>query len=240
MKGFLTIVFSLLLCFSGFSQETGDYDYNREFIWGATKATNSGLIGGLILRYGMKLNEKRYHHLSLEAVNIKHPQEKRDFRSTGTFIRGKINYLYSIRLAYGREWLLFKKAPQQGVQISGIVSAGPSIGLEAPYYISYSNSSGIMKVQYNPKIHYPEYIRGSTGTFQSIGNSKLVPGIHSKASLSFEFGAFKSNVVGVETGFMIEAFSRGIAILGNLNDPDAFKRSVYPNAFVTLYYGSRM
>jgi len=240
MKGYLIIAFSLLLCYPGFAQETGDYDYSREFIWGATKATNSGLIGGLILRYGMKLQDRRYHHVSLEAVNIKHPQEKREFRSTGTFIRGKVNYLYSIRLAYGREWLLFKKAPQQGVQISGIISAGPSIGLEAPYYISFSSSEGIIKVPYTPGVHHPEYIRGSTGTFQSIADSKVVPGVNSKAALSFEFGAFKSNVVGLETGFMFEAFSRGIAILGNQNNPDAFKRSVYPNAYVTLYYGTRL
>lgn len=240
MRNSLVILFLMVFALPAVqAQETGDYDYKREFIWGGTKATNSGLIGGLILRYGMKLDERKYHHVALEAVNIKHPQERRDFRSTGTFIRGKINYLYSVRLMYGREWMMFKKAPQQGVQISGIIAAGPSIGLEAPYYVSYSTDQGIVKVQYHPDL-YEEYIRSSTAILQSIGNSKLVPGINAKSSLSFEFGAFKSNVVGVETGFMLEAYSRGITILANEQNPRMFTRSVFPNAFVTLYYGTRL
>jgi hypothetical protein len=217
------------------AQTTTDYDYSREFIWGVTKATNSGLIGGLVLKYGSSLKEKRFQSFALELVNIKHPQEQRQYTTTGTYIWGKTNYLFSIRAQYGREWVLFKKAPQQGVQISGILAAGPSLGLEAPYYINYgSDFSNIRRVQFDYKEHVPQNIRGTSNIFNSIGDSKLVPGYNLKSSLAFEFGTFRSNVMGLETGFMFEGFSREINILSNHNNQQFF-----PNAFVTLYYGSR-
>jgi hypothetical protein len=215
------------------AQGTGDYEYNREFIWGVTKSTNSGLIGGLILKYGFSLGERKYQTFGLEMVNIKHPQEQRQFTTTGTFIWGKTNYLYSVRMQYGREWLLFKKAPQQGVQVSGILAAGPSLGLEAPYYVNYGSHNNVRRVQFDPALTY-EDIRGAGNIFHSIGNAKLVPGFNVKSSLSFEFGTFRSNVMGLETGFMFEGFSREINMLSNQNSQQFF-----PNAFVTLYYGSR-
>jgi hypothetical protein len=215
------------------AQGTGDYEYNREFIWGVTKATNSGLIGGLVLKYGSSLGERKYQTFGLEMVNIKHPQEQRQFTTTGTYIWGKTNYLYSVRLQYGREWIVFKKAPQQGVQISGILSAGPSMGLEAPYYLNYGPHNDVQRVLFNPSLSY-ENIRGTGNIFYSIGKAKLVPGFNAKSSLSFEFGTFRSNVMGLETGFMFEGFSREINILSNQNNQQFF-----PNAFVTLYYGSR-
>jgi hypothetical protein len=215
------------------AQGTGDYDYTREFIWGVTKSTNSGLIGGIVMKYGMTLGEKQYQTFGLEMVNIKHPQEQRQFTTTGTFIWGKTNYLYSVRMQYGREWILFRKAPQQGVQVSGLVAGGPSLGLEAPYYLNVGSHNNIQRRQFNPSMNYEE-IRGTGNIFHSIGNAKLVPGLNAKTSLSFEFGTFRSNVMGLETGFMLEGFSREINILSNHNN-----QQIFPNAFVTLYYGSR-
>ncbi len=218
------------------AQGTSDYEYEREFIWGATKATNSGLIGGVVVKFGVVAGEKQFQTFSLELVNIKHPQEKRvnSYHNTGTFIWGKTNYLFSIRPQYGREWVFFKKAAQQGVQISGIVAGGPSLGIEAPYYINYGNFNNIQRVQYDPNVHSSEHIRGVGNVFQSLGNAKLVPGFNVKSSLAFEFGTFKSNVMGLETGFMFEGFSREINMLSNHNNQQFF-----PNAFVTLYYGTR-
>ncbi|MGK7393696.1 MAG: hypothetical protein ACNS62_03950 [Candidatus Cyclobacteriaceae bacterium M3_2C_046] len=241
MKVLFRIALIFLLFISAISaraQETGDYEYSSEFIWGVTKATNSGLIGGLIFKMGKEIGPNRFQSFGLELVNIKHPQEERHYSYTGnTFIWAKKNYLYSIRLQYGREWILFKKAPQQGVQINGILAGGPSIGLEAPYYIEYeSGAGGSSKVPYDPTagVHDYNQILGTGNIFQGIEESQIVPGLNLKAALSFEFGTFKSNVVGLEAGAMLEAFSRKIIIIPNTDN-----YSVFPNAFITLFYGSR-
>jgi hypothetical protein len=228
----VALLITLISTTTVLGQESGDYDYGSEFIWGVTKASNSGLIGGLIFKYSRAATKTSYHTFGLEMVNIKHPKEARYYSFTGnTFIWGKQNYLYSVRLNYGRDWILFRKAPQQGVQINGNLSAGPSIGLQAPYYIEYE---GRGREQFNPAVHDFNYILGTGNIFQGIEDSEIKIGANVKASLSFEFGTFKTNVVGFETGFMMEAFANQVVIM-----PNAENRALYPNAFITLYYGSR-
>lgn len=224
------------------AQRRNEPDYNREFIWGITKATNSGLIGGLTFKYNLALSEFQYHGLVLDLVNIKHPQESRVFSNlTGnTFILGKSNYLYNIRLSYNREIVIFKKAPQQGVQINLIGSLGPTLGLESPYYIEIQSEAGgrsTRKVPFDYRRHFnnsQSAILGAGNIFQGLGESQVVPGATAKIAVAFEFGTFKSNVVGIETGFIIDAFSREIIIM-----PTTQNSALFPAVYATLFYGSR-
>ncbi|MGF1638933.1 MAG: hypothetical protein ACFCUU_17795 [Cyclobacteriaceae bacterium] len=223
------------------AQITDEADYNREFIWGITKSTNSGLIGGFIFKYNVALNARHYHGVSLDIVNIKHPQEQRDYsRITGnTFIIGKENYLYNIRLNYNRELVVFRKAPQQGVQINLVGAAGPIFGLESPYYIELQSEAGArnsVKVPFDHTQHLQRYndIMGSGNIFQGLFQSNVVPGANIKAAIAFEFGTFKSNVVGIEAGFIVDFYTREIQII-----PTSKNFSTFPAVYTTLFYGSR-
>jgi hypothetical protein len=208
-------------------------------VWGITKATNSGLIGGFNFKYTRETKkEDHFHGGGIEIVNIKHPQEQKYYTAAGnTFIWGKENYLYSIRLSYYREIVLFKKAPQQGVQINLIGALGPTIGLEAPYYVEVFVGGGrTVKEPYdheNPN-HEPNKIVGTGNILQGVGESSVVPGLNTKIGLGFEFGTFKSNVIGVEVGFQMDMFTREINLI-----PTTENYSIFPSAYATLFYGSR-
>ncbi|NJN24552.1 MAG: hypothetical protein HC819_00380 [Cyclobacteriaceae bacterium] len=231
----ISIIFALLLvgiCAQQTqAQYSGDYEYSSEMLWGITKATNSGLIGGFIFKYNKELKEDHFHGGVLEIVNIKHPQEQRYYREN-SFILGKQHYLYSIRLSYSREYTIFKKASQQGVQVNGILSAGPTIGLEAPYYVEVGYGNFSRNEPYDP--NKSQNILGSGYVLQGLGESSIVPGLNLKAGVSFEFGSFKSNVVGLEVGFQSDIFTRKIIIM-----PATENYSIFPSAYVTLFYGSR-
>jgi len=221
----------------GMTQPSAINEYAREISWGITKATNSGLIGGGVMKYSIRHRKDAFHYFGLEIVNVKHPKEERYYSFTGnTYIYGKSNYLYSLRVHGGRSWTFFKKAPQQGVQIDGIVAIGPSLGIIAPYYIEYLRTDGnVVREQYNPEIHFDQNnILGTGNLFQGLGESDLVFGVNSKFGLAFEFGSLKYNVFGLEVGFMVEAFTKKIPII-----PTAEQDQIFPNSFVTLYYGSR-
>lgn len=232
----LLIIFSLFSIPSANAQYSGDYEYSIEKIWGITKATNSGLIGGFMFKYARELKEDRFHGGMIEIVNIKHPQEQRIYaNSTGnTYIWGKQNFLYSIRLSYLRQFTFFKKASQQGVQVSGIVALGPTIGLEAPYYVEVEAGGGSIKVPYDPNEYQYNEILGTGNILQGLGESSIVPGLNTKLGVAFEFGAFKSNVVGLEVGFQSDFFTRKIILM-----PTSENYSIFPSAYVTLFYGSR-
>lgn len=234
----LTVVSLSIFTSWACAQDRDLYEYNREFIWGISKNTNSGLIAGLAGKFSQRIEHNRFQTFGLEIVNVKHPKElRRVSRISGnTFILGKTNYLFSIRPQYGREWLVFKKAPQQGVQVTAILAGGPTIGLVMPYYIQYAVSANRTEiVAYDPEV-YTETSRiiGSGPFLRGIGESKPNIGANIKASLSFEFGTFKNDVTGFEAGFQLEAFSNKVELV-----PSAVNRSIYPSAFIMLFYGYR-
>ena len=214
-------------------------DYQSEFIWGINKNTAGGLIGGLVFRKSRQLKEKLYQSYGLEVMNVKHPQEFQTGRNgaANSFIAGKINYLYALRFQYGRELILFRKAPQQGVEIKLNAATGPSLGLLAPYYVEISTGSGdfnSVRVPYDPNEHDLRSIVGPGYVFQGITESQLRIGANFKTSLSFELGTSKNNVTGFEAGFLIDAYTQEIELMHGVDN-----KSIFPTAFITRFYGSR-
>lgn len=233
---FITV---FLLGVLGLQAQTQDsYDYYSEFTWGINKNTSSGLIGGFVFKKAKKLTDNTLETYGLEVINIRHPQElRRNSLATGNFfIYGKSNYLYTFRFQYGRDWILFKKAPQQGVEVKLVTAVGPSLGIVAPYYVEYaSDRAGFQTIngQYNPSIP-AESIYGTGHIFEGLGESTLKFGGNIKAALNFELGIAKSQVTGFEVGFLMDAYTSEVVLV-----PTAKNYAVYPTLFITLFYGSR-
>lgn len=239
----------LISCFSifalvGHAQSSGHYDYTKEFIWGINKNTNGGLIGGFVMKFSSALTETQFRTIGFEIMNVKHDKEHRRNSASGNpFIYGKSNYLYAIRAQYGRDFILFRKAPQQGVQINASIAAGPTIGIVAPYYVKVGDSRTAVPFGYDPKtvgagktptLYSYQSITGTGHLFQGLGESSIKPGINAKASLTFEMGSFKSNVTGFEIGTLIEAYAGEVELM-----PAEDNKAVYLSAFITLFYGHR-
>jgi len=216
-------------------------DYSTEFIYGVNKNTAGGLIGGFYFKYSRKAAERQYQTFGIELMNVKSPLESRTGTFIGnSFIFGKLNYLYAIRLQYGRDLVLFKKASQQGVEIKAVSAIGPSIGVIAPYYIEYDRSPGqgfiiSSRERYDPEIHSRGAILGPGRIFQGLGESELAMGLNLKLGLSFELGSMKSNVMGLEIGGLLDMYGRDIELMSG--DPQP--QSVFPTAYLSLFFGSR-
>src|SRR5688572_22771418 len=134
-------VFFFLFSLEAFSQreDVGNYAYDKEYLFGLNKNTNGGLIGGFVFKAGTRIDDSQFSFWGIELSNVKNPKEARYNTVLGnSYIFGKSNYLYAIRPHYGREIVLFKKAPNQGVQVSALAAVGPTIGIIAPYYIEYA------------------------------------------------------------------------------------------------------
>ncbi|MEP0985906.1 hypothetical protein [Ekhidna sp.] len=232
-KYYISILLVLPLLASAQLFEGEDFEYTSEWIWGINKNTNGGLIGGLMLRHSRKKGDDIYQTFGLELSNVKHPSEARYVGLSGAgFIYGKSNYLYSIRTSYGLEKLMFRKANQQGVQISIAGAGGPTFGLVTPYYVL---SSDQQYSQFNVVNHpSPQSIAGPGKLFQGLGEADFAPGLHAKGSVFFEFGTYRSNVAGVEVGFMAEAFTKEIELV-----PTQPNKSVFTSVFFTLFWGTR-
>lgn len=219
---------------AGFAQVQDVYEYDTEFTWGVNKNTSGGLIGGFAFKKSFKVNDRTLQTFGLEIMNVRHPQEVRYNSQYGNFFTfGKENYLYALRFQYGRDYILFKKAPQQGVEIKAVFAVGPSLGIEAPYYVEYEKNEVIVREQYNESIP-KELIYGPGRLFQGLGQSKIVPGLNFKAALNFELGLFKSQVTGFEAGMLVDVYFREIDMVVK-----AKNYSTYPTLFLAFFFGSR-
>lgn len=228
-------LFLLISAKAAIAQVQDGYEYQSEFIWGINKNTSSALIGGFVFKKSFKMTDRQLQTFGLEIINVRHPQEVRFNSQLGNFfIFGKKNNLYTFRLQYGRDFILFKKAPQQGVEIKAVFAAGPSIGIEAPYYVEHAVSNTVSKrEQYNEDI-YKDNILGPGRLFQGLGDSKIVPGLNLKAALNFELGIFKSQVTGFEAGFLLDLYTREIDMMVK-----AKNYSAYPTLFIAVFFGNR-
>jgi hypothetical protein len=237
----LLFLFLLVGFHCSVAQTKDSYDYNSEFTWGVNKNSAGGLIGGFTFKKAKKRTERVLETYGIEIMNVKHAQEvRRSSVYTGNyFIYGKSNYLYALRLQYGRDFILFTKAPQQGVEIKAVFAAGPSLGLVAPYYIDRTvDNSYFTSVheQYDPNNpnHSFNSILGAGNLFEGIGDSKIQMGANLKAALNFELGFIKSQVTGFEVGILVDAYANKIDII-----PTAENKSIYPTVFFTIFYGNR-
>lgn len=232
------ILFLLFFAFHAFSQSgRQEFEYTREFTWGINKNTSGGLIGGFVFKHSKAVSPRIFRTIGLEIVNIKHQKEVRyNSQFTGNFfIWGKENYLYSLRFQYGRDLIIFRKAPQQGVQIMAISAIGPSIGILAPYYIEYLQGNNAIREQYDPDRHNFQNILGTGYVFQGLGESKLRAGANLKLGISFEFGTFKTSVTGFEVGFLADGYLGDLVIMPKAPE----NRNLYPTAYISLFYGTR-
>lgn len=226
------IILLLLLSTVGYSQTDGNYEYTKEFTWGINKNTNGGLIGGVVMKFSRALTDTQFRTIGFEAINVKHQKEyKISSIDGGQYQPGKSHHLFAIRGQYGRDFILFKKAPQNGVQINASVAAGPSFGIIAPYFVVL-NSTG-ESVPYTDSSQFND-VQGSGSVMEGLSKASIRPGLNAKASITFEMGAFKSNVTGFELGMLLEAYPKKVELM--LNEEN---KAVYFSGFITIFYGNR-
>lgn len=212
--------------------------------YGVTTNTNSGLLGGFVLRHSNVINVREgktiHRYAAIEVVNIKNAKEYSENRFGSRVVLYKKNYLFAIRPEYGREWFLFRKNGDEGVGLSGILAAGPTIGIEKPYYIRYTspNQDQPSVVPYDPNIHTSlSNIVGAGSIWQGFfKGAKVVPGVHAKSALNLDMNTFGDNITGFEFGFTFDYFFRKPEIMAM---QFAENKQFYASGYVTLYFGNK-
>ena len=153
--------------------------------FGLTTNTNSGLLGGLMVRKEFMINNnafhRQFHYVNLEIVSVNHYRESSSsgLGSGGSYVFGKQNYLFAIRPQYGREINIFRKSSEGGVNINAILAGGPSIGVLKPYYLQIAYGRGNYRDEiFDPLKHTPNNIVGGGGFFDGLSDSKIIPGVN--------------------------------------------------------------
>jgi hypothetical protein len=209
--------------------------------FGLTTNTNSGLLGGLMVRKEILIDNnafhRQFHYINLEVVSVNHYRESTSngLGSGSSYVFGKQNYLFAVRPQYGREINVFRKSSEGGVNINAILAGGPTIGILKPYYIQVAYGRGNYRDEiFDPTKHTYNNIAGSGGFFEGFGNSEIIPGVNLKAALNFELDAFRQSNISLEVGFLAEAYTKNVNIMALTEN-----RSIFTSGYLTIFFGGK-
>jgi hypothetical protein len=186
----------------------------------------------------------------LEFSEHKHPKEIKQSPSDQSggqargLIYGKINNFYALKLGYGLRKMIAGKPEPNTVSIHWANTIGLAIGMEKPYYVDgflrQDNGTAPVAATFKYSDETREdftdlnYLTGSAGFTKGIGEIKVVPGLHFKSALHFDFAASRKTALAVETGFNVEYYSRPIVLMANQDS-----QSLFANLFASFQFGRR-
>jgi hypothetical protein len=228
-------------------EEEGVPSFRKQTVWGF-RFNNDG-YGGFYEQAKMK-TPYRATIFQFEFNEKKHPKE--DKQSTGNnlgggfvvlgspFVYGKQNIFYQFKGGIGQQIMIGGKGNKNGVAAYGIFAGGISLGLLRPYYIEVESpvgSSQFKKIRYS-QADSAEFlgagIVGGTGLSKGWNEIKVVPGLHAKIALRFDWARFNTTLSAIETGFNFEWYTKKIEQMVNVGP-----KNLFLNGYIAICFGSR-
>ncbi len=158
----------------------------------------------------------------IEITEKKHPKQHKISNQGGgsgsnSYIYGKINNFYALKLGRGYMRMLAGKPDPGSVSIHWLYAGGFSLGMLKPYYLNVFSDPNAIKYEDGTKEDFlNQYlIQGSAGFAKGLGEMKYIPGFHIKSAIHFDFSASRKSVIGVEAGFNAEYYAGDVQIMAN-------------------------
>lgn len=231
---------------------------SREFSGGIGLTTDGWTVfvnKGWVKSDDDKNSDKFYNvrFAQLEISEHKHPKEIKGTNNSiaqatndkpKPFIYGKINNFYALKLGYGYRRIIAGKPEPGTVAIHWLYAGGLSIGLLKPYYIDAyvlrDNPRRLVRenIKYNDEnaeaFIQQNNIVGSSGWTTGLGETKIVPGIHAKTGVHFDFAQNTKTKLALEVGLAAELYTQKIELMAD--------QKAYPyliSGYVSLQFGRR-
>lgn len=156
------------------------------------------------------------------------------------FVYGKVNNLYPFKIGFGRQYLIGNKGTTNGIAITAAYGGGISFGVLKPYFLQVADStteSGISDLRYNSdpdKFLDPSVIVGASSFSKGIPHITVIPGLHLRGSLRFDYGRFRESLSALEIGFNADYYANKITIMAN--NPSS---NLFGNVYLALVFGKR-
>ena len=255
MKSWLLFTFLALSCAVAHAQivnaDGKGVVYNSEFTIDVRLHTNGWSLG---YNKAEIVQFDRIKFQGIEIGEIKHPkQDRRTFdllafgsnnNDSRSYIYGKQNNLFFIKYNIGQKRYLTDKAERKGAVFGISYSAGPTLGLVKPYLVEVVETEigangalgrDVVAIQYdgtNDDVFLdPNEVVGPAGISKGWGDLKVQPGLHAKAAIHLDWGAFDQVVKGFEMGLMVDFFFKEVPIM-IIEDNSQLFLNLYINAHI--------
>ena len=226
-------------------QEEGENVFQRDFSVGGRITTDGW--GGFV-EMGYRKSRKKVNYFQFEFGEKKSDKEVKKSGegysfTQRPFIYGKRNNFYQAKLGVGQRYLLGGKANKNGVEVDLIYYGGLSLGLLKPYYLNMVVAGGGTKdVKYDPSD--PDAflrtgdINGAGGFGKGWDNLSVVPGVHAKLGMRFDWAHFNEVVSALEVGVNAEMYTKKIPIMVVSEGVD-YNKQFFFGGYVSIQFGKR-
>jgi len=239
-------------------EEEGVIAYKKHTAVGF-KLTNDGYGG--FFEIGRANSITRTTLFQIEFTERKHAKEEKQSNvtvPTSSFIYGKINYFYPLKIGMQQQYLFGNKTNRNGVSVTGNFGGGISLALLRPYNLEVNDlSKGIRKliryesndstlISTTSKTYEQDSVIFTDGGLLSFlqvagsgfskgwGDMKVTPGLYAKTALRFDYGKYNEMISAIEVGLTGEFYSKKIPQLVYTKQEQFFL-----SAYVSIMFGKR-
>ncbi|MBK6347795.1 MAG: hypothetical protein IPN08_02870 [Bacteroidales bacterium] len=239
-KYFTLLLFILTGVSTSFAQTEEEYDSITDNLLFRKEMNGSVIIHsqGWGLEYRFGHNRTVFKKLMYEAnlLEMKDAKEIRTinpfFTNTKSYIYGKMNALYIVRLGINQQHMLNRKPYFGGVELRAFYAGGLSVGFAKPVYLEIVKMDMslyqpiIVVERYDPDKHFNDNIYGRAPFTKGFDKLKPYPGAYVKAGLSIDFGTLNQKPKIVEVGAVLDLYAKPIPVMAFKN-PDQFFLTIY-------------
>lgn len=197
---------------------------------------------GLSYRDAKRIDYLNKRFFEIEAGTLKHPKEYKisnPYSQTGSFVFGKMHSTFYLRGGIGRQHEIYRKADLGGVAIRYFYSAGPALAVYKPIYYrvlyldpNNQNEPIIREEKFESSFSLPQDIYSKSSFFKGIKETKVLPGLFTKAGFNFEYSKEDKLIHAIEMGAQLNAFPKKIPIMAGSEN-----RAVFVSLFVSYRFG---
>jgi hypothetical protein len=240
-------VISFLVCSFLSSGQSELYDepviiYNKQ-LFGGLHFHSNGYGGTFTL--GRYKTAHKVFLLSADVLYMKHEKEIKSYNpvydDTKSYVYGKKNNFYVLRLGAGQKKILTNKLRKSGVQVGYSYSIGSSIGITKPIYLEIGYPSipyeYLAIEKYDPDKHYFDDIYGRASGLNGLNELRFYPGVFAKFAFNFEYSNEKDRLKGLEVGAVMDGYFTDVPIMAE--EIGADNRKIFFNVFLNLFIGKK-
>ncbi|HCZ08425.1 MAG TPA: hypothetical protein DHV07_04815 [Flavobacteriales bacterium] len=177
-------------------------------------------MGGIIER-GKYRGVGKLSTWSVGFASMKHAKEVRSFNpaydQAKSYVFGKVNALYILRLGWGKRTVATPKLRNGGVSIGWHYSFGAALGLTKPVYLEIGYPqipyTYLLTQRYDPSEHGTNDIYGRAGAMNGILELTPHPGAYFRAAADFEYGRERETLRMLSVGIQVDAFPTRVVIM---------------------------
>jgi hypothetical protein len=220
--------------------EEGILIYQKQSIFGIQLRTNGY---GAFYELGRMKTNRKTNIYRIDITEIKNPKEEKllggSFIFGNPYVYGKINNFYPITLGFGQQYILGQKGNKNGVAVTGVYTAGISVGLLRPYYLNVDHPlEGEKSIKYSVEdsalfLDQSAIISGG-GFGKGWSEIKIKPGAFAKVGMRFDFGRYNESVQALEIGMSLEAYASKIPIMALQDD-----KRMFFQGYIAFLFGRR-